>query len=86
MKYIALMAGIIFLCGCAQLQRGQMQPVKRISVKEEIYFTTCSGSVEDWGSCNRKARETCKGDYATVEKQESPVGGRRELTFRCGSK
>ena len=74
---------VLSLSACAQLQRGELQPVKRIDSKEPIYFTTCSGSVEDWGSCNNKARDTCKGAYEVVNKFESPVGGRRELTFRC---
>jgi len=82
MKLI-LIVMIVCLAGCAQLMKGETQPVKRISVKEPIYFTTCSGSVEDWGSCNDKARDTCKGAYEVVDKLESSVGGRRELTFRC---
>lgn len=83
MKICVSLAVLFLISACAQLTQGQQQPVKRISVEEEIYHTTCSGSVETWGSCNQKARDTCKGKYSIVEKQESPVGGRRELTFRC---
>ncbi len=83
MKVSILLACLVMVSGCAQLKQGQAQPVKRISATEEIYSTTCSGSVEDWGSCNRKAMDTCKQGYTTVSKEESPVGGRRQLTFRC---
>jgi hypothetical protein len=82
MKYLIAVI-LLSLTACAQLKKGEMQPVKRIDAKEPIYFTTCSGSVEEWGSCNNKARDTCKGIYEVVNKLESPVGGRRELTFRC---
>lgn len=77
----ALVIISIFLSGCAQLKQGQMQPV--IPETGNAYFTTCSGSVEDWGSCNRKAKNTCKGDYEILHKHESAVGGRRELRFAC---
>jgi len=80
MKF-ALSVIIVLLTGCAQLKQGQMQPV--IPEAEGAYFTTCSGTVEDWGSCNRKARDTCKGSYETLNKFESAVGGRRELKFSC---
>ena len=76
-----LMAAPILLAGCAQLMHGQQQPV--IEKGNNTYFTTCSGTVEDWGSCNRKANKTCPNGYNTVDKFESAVGGRRELTFSC---
>lgn len=63
--------------------KGEMQPVKMLDAKQQIYFTTCSGTVEEWGSCNRKARETCTNGYETMEKVESAIGGKRELKFRC---
>lgn len=71
----------ILLAGCAQLKQGQMQPV--IPEANGVYFTTCSGTVEDWGSCNRKARNICKNGYESLDKHESAVGGRRELRFAC---
>jgi hypothetical protein len=71
------------LTGCAQLMKGEMQPVKMLDAKQQIYFTTCSGTVEEWGSCNRKARETCANGYETLEKVEKSIGGKRELKFRC---
>lgn len=75
---------VLFLVGCAQLQRGQMQPVITKSYKDKIYFTTCSGGAEDWGTCHSKAREACSGDYNTVYKYEAIKGTViRELTFQC---
>ena len=74
---------LFFLTSCAQLMSGQQQPVKSIDAKNGIYFTTCSGAVEDWGSCNTKAKNTCTGAYDVVKRFESAVGGRRELTFQC---
>jgi hypothetical protein len=82
MKLI-LISMIFFLLGCAQLNKGQQQPIIEKSFKERIYFTTCSGAVEDWGSCNQKAQSTCLNGYSVLEKFENAVGGRRELTFQC---
>lgn len=78
---LAILLVTVLLAGCAQLKQGQMQPI--ISEADGAYFTTCSGSVEDWGSCHRKAKNICKGDYEILYKHESAVGGRRELRFRC---
>ena len=82
MKYF-LLSIFAMLTGCAQLMHGQQQPVIKASAKENIYFTTCSGAVEDWGSCNTKAKNTCATGYDVVKRFESAVGGRRELTFQC---
>lgn len=78
---LALVLLSFLLAGCAQLKQGQAQPV--IPEAEGAYFTTCSGSVEDWGSCHRKAKNICKNGYEILEKNESPVGGRRDLRFTC---
>jgi uncharacterized protein YceK len=83
MKQLVLIFMMLMLSGCAQLMKGQQQPVTLIDAKQDTYFTSCSGTVEDWGSCNNKARQTCKGAYEVLNKLENPVGGRRELTFRC---
>jgi hypothetical protein len=74
---------MMLLSACAQLQKGELQPVKRIDAKEPIYFTTCSGMVEDWASCNRKAMKTCPKGYSVTSKEENPTAGRRDMTFRC---
>lgn len=80
---LLILALIISLTGCAQLKKGEMQPVKQIDIKEEIYFTTCSGMVEDWASCNRKAMQTCQKGYDVLGKEENPTAARREFTFQC---
>ena len=83
MKKVIVLAGLL-LTACAQLKHGDLQPVTVKSLKEQIYFTTCTGLVETWGTCHDKAREACKGDYKVIERFETPTGGgRRELTFQC---
>lgn len=75
---------LLLLVGCAQLKGGQLQSVVTKDFKNHIYYTTCSGAVEGWGSCHDKARAKCTGDYITIEKFETPsMGVRRELTFQC---
>lgn len=83
MKLIFAIVLLLSLPACAQLQQGELQPVKRIDAKEPIYFTTCSGSVEDWGSCNKKAMKTCPNGYSVISKEENPTASRRDMTFRC---
>jgi len=82
MKYLFLVF-VLLISACAQLMHGQEQPVIQKNAKEKIYFTTCSGSVEDWGTCNTKAKNTCNNRYQVLNRFESAVGGRRELTFQC---
>ena len=71
------------LTGCTQLMNGQEQPVIRTNVKEGIYYTTCSGAVENWASCNNKAVKTCSNGYQVLSKDENSTGTKRELTFQC---
>jgi len=80
MKTLAVFVSV-FLAGCAQLKQGQLQPV--IPEAGGGYFTTCSGTVEDWGSCHRKAKNLCPNGYEILDKSESAVGGKRELRFTC---
>lgn len=82
MKYLAF-GFLLLLSGCQQLMQGQQQPVTYKNVKDKIMFTTCSGSVEYWGSCFEKAKNTCPKGYEVLEKNENPTSGRRDLTFRC---
>ena len=82
MKKLLLLPTIL-LCSCTQLLQGQLQPVKIVDPNKNIYFTSCSGAVEDWGSCNIKAKDTCFNSYEVLKRFESAVGGRRELTFQC---
>lgn len=81
MKFLLISFFTFALFGCAQLMHGEQQAVVPKSNGE--YYTSCSGAVEDWSSCNAKARKTCGGEYQVLRKDESPVGGRRELTFQC---
>ena len=84
MKLVPLYVLLFLIVSCAQLQHGQLQPVIEKSYKDKIYFTTCSGGAEDWGTCNDKARDTCKGDYNVLEKFQGIRGTVvRELTFQC---
>ena len=84
MRKINLFLVALVVTGCQQLQHGQMQPVKLINAKEGIYFTTCTGIVEDSLVCNQKALATCKGDYTTLKRFETLSNGAyRELTFQC---
>ena len=69
--------------GCAQLMHGQEQPVITKSTKDGVYFTTCSGAVEDWASCNNKAMRVCRNGYTEMNRIESSTGTKRELTFQC---
>ena len=82
MKY-SMLVMLIVLTGCAQLMRGQQQPVTYKNVQEKIMFTTCSGSVEYWGSCFDKAKASCPNGYKVLDKNENPTAGRRDLTFQC---
>jgi hypothetical protein len=76
---------IFFLSACSSLMNpeGALQPVQVSDAKQQLMFTTCSGAVEDWGSCNRKANKSCVKGYEIVKKLETPIGGKRELTFKC---
>ncbi len=81
MNKLLLIAGVVFLGACQQLQHGQMQPVKLIGTNK--YFTTCAGAVEDWPSCYDKASATCNGKYDVITKEDNNRGTKRELTFQC---
>ena len=80
MKYIGLVLTIV-LSGCAQLMNGQIQPV--VSKGDNVYYTTCSGSVEHNLDCNRKAMETCTNGYNIIDKSQDGQGAHRSLTFEC---
>jgi hypothetical protein len=81
MKIINVFVLVVILSGCQQLLEGQQQPVR--SLKNNIYFTSCSGAVEDWASCNNKAMNTCTAGYVVIKKDENSTGTLRELTFQC---
>ena len=74
---------LLTLTGCAQLMKGQEQPVITKNAKDSVYYTTCTGAVENWGSCYNKAARTCEKGYAILEKTENANGGFRTMTFKC---
>lgn len=80
-KYLII--NIMLLTGCSQLTNGQIQPVVTKNLKERIYYTTCSGAVENFASCNNKAMATCSNGYAIIEKFQDSNGAFRSLTFKC---
>jgi hypothetical protein len=71
----------VFLVGCAQLMNGQTQPV--VLKKQNVYYTTCSGAVENMADCNRKAMNTCANGYNILDKFQDAQGAIRSLTFEC---
>jgi hypothetical protein len=75
---------LLVLTGCQQIQHGQMQPVKKLNVKENnVYFTTCGGAVEGWSDCYQKASQTCINKYTVINKIDNNRGTQRDLTFQC---
>lgn len=83
MKKLILVVSLLGLAGCQQLMHGQTQPVKLIDAKNNVYFTSCGGAVEDWASCYDKATATCKGSYSLVSKTDNSRGTQRDITFKC---
>lgn len=76
---------MVLLSACTALNNPQnaIQPVVYKNLKEKIFFTSCSGAVEEWNDCKVKANRTCEKGYTIINRKEDPVGGRRELTFQC---
>ena len=75
----------LFLAACSSLMNSAdtTQPVLVKNAKQQIMFTSCTGAVEDWGSCSRKAGKTCANGYDVLKREEDVVGAKRELTFKC---
>ena len=84
MKLLSLVLSLS-LAGCYALSnpQGAAQHVGLIDAKNQTYKTTCNGAVEDWGTCFGRASKSCPSGYNTIERFETPLGGRRELTFQC---
>lgn len=73
---------ISVMSGCAQLMKGEEQPV--VSFRDAKTFrTTCSGTVENWGSCYRKAKRTCENGYDITDKSNESNGIVRQIIFTC---
>jgi hypothetical protein len=81
MKYL-LLCLFFLISACAQLMKGAEQPVMQYR-DANTFRTTCSGTVEHWGSCNDKANKTCSNGYVVVEKNADSNGVMRELIFSC---
>ncbi len=76
---------IVFQCGCASLLNGkdQIQPVKLLDNKTQIFMTTCSGMAETIGSCYAKANEACAKGYTLLFEKLDSSGIHREIRFQC---
>jgi hypothetical protein len=84
MKLIALLIAVsLTACTALSNPQGAAQPVKMIDLKTKTYKATCNGAVEDWANCYDRAKQTCPNGYAQKERNQSPVGGKRELVFQC---
>jgi hypothetical protein len=80
---LLLIVLIGLIAGCAQLMNGEKQPVINSPKFKNAYFTSCGGAVEDWGSCNQKAQNTCSKSYTILEKNADSTGVKREIHFEC---
>lgn len=69
------------LSSCTQLLNGEIQPV--IKKNNNVYYTTCSGAVENMANCNKKAMDTCPNGYNVLDKFQDTQGAVRSLTFGC---
>jgi hypothetical protein len=84
MKLFAVILTLM-LSGCYALSNpeGAAQTVKTIDPKSQTYKATCNGAVEDWPNCFNRVKQTCPNGYIQIERNQSPVGGKRELVFQC---
>ena len=80
---LLMTALVLVLCGCAQLMNPQAQAVVVKDANQQIMYTTCTGAVEDWGTCASKATKACPNNYVVLEKSENANGGFRSMTFQC---
>lgn len=81
MKSILIIT-LMLITSCAQLMKGAEQPVLQYR-DAKTFKTTCSGAVEDWGSCARKASRTCSNGYQIEEKTQDSYGAIRTMIFTC---
>ncbi|CEN56648.1 hypothetical protein [Candidatus Methylopumilus turicensis] len=79
----ALLTLTLSACSSLSNPQGAAQPVQTLDYKNKIYKATCNGAVEDWPNCFDRAKQTCPNGYAQKERNQSPVGGKRELVFQC---
>ena len=72
----------LMVSACAQLMKGEEQTVRQYR-DINTYKTTCSGSVETWGSCHSKAKRTCPNGYEVTDRFNDSTGIIREMVFTC---
>jgi len=79
--------GIYFLItlniSCTSLMNPQIQPVRLMDSKLNIYMTTCSGMAETIGTCYEKAKNTCNTGYEVLDEKLDNSGIHREIRFKC---
>lgn len=80
--YKLFLVSVFVITSCAQLTKGAEQPVVQYR-DVKTFKTTCSGSVEDWGSCHRKAKRTCANGYEVTDRYNDSNGIVREMIFTC---
>ncbi len=79
---LTILISILLIVACAQLSRPEEQPI--VETGKDVYFTTCSGFAESWGTCFQKAKRSCSGsNYSIIKKTHDSSGVHRELTFQC---
>ncbi len=81
--FAALIALTLTACTALSNPQGAAQSVKVIDLKNQTYKATCNGAVEDWANCYDRAKQTCPNGYELKERNQTPVGGKRELVFQC---
>lgn len=82
MKTLLTVIFVMIMTGCAQLMKGEEQPVRQYR-DINSYKTTCSGTVETWGSCHSKAKRTCPNGYVVTDRFNDSTGIIREMVFTC---
>lgn len=81
--FAALIALALTACTALSNPERAAQPVRTLDLKTHTYKATCNGAVEDWPNCFDRAKQTCSNGYTQKERNQSPVGGKRELVFQC---
>lgn len=84
MKLFAILIALgLSACSALSNPQGAAQAVRTLELKTQTYKVTCNGAVEDWPNCYDRAKKTCPNGYNLKERNQSPVGGKRELVFQC---
>ena len=81
--FAASIALALSACTALSNPQGAAQSVQILDYKNKVYKATCNGAVEDWPNCFDRAKQTCSNGYGQIERNQSPVGGKREIIFQC---